>query len=351
MAVIFEEALKKNISSGNLMPVYILFGEDAYLKTLYLEKISRSIAEPDDVFNFCKFTGQCDLQAVYDAVMQLPFMSDRKCVILNDFDFLGCSQKDFDRLISLLGEVPPEVTVIMYFDSVETDHKKGGKFKKLISAAEKTGGCATLLNHRSHSQLVKMLCDGAAKRKCRLDSSVASYLVDMAGEDINLLKNELEKLCAYVGEGVATKAHIDLVCTKTVEANIYKLTDYILACNSTEALKTLDELFFMRIEPMAVLYTISGVFVDMYRVYCGRQQSKTKADIVSTFGYAKNKEFLVDNAGKNLRRFDYKKLNLCLKTLTAADKSLKSFGNEPRNILEQLIVKLIYIIATGESLD
>lgn len=350
MAVIYEDALKKNIASGKLLPVYLLFGEDAFLKTTYLNKISRSIAEPDDVFNYCKFTGQCDLQAVYDAAMQLPFMNERKCIILNDYDFLNCSKTDFDRLTQLIEEIPPEVTLIMYFDSVETDVKKGTKFKKLISVSEKVGGAAVALNHRTRAELVKMLCDGAAKRKCRMDSSVGNYLVETSGDDINLLRNELEKLCAFVGEGIITKNHIDEACVKTVEANVYRLSDCVLSCNSTEALKILDNLFFTRLEPMIILSTVSAVFVDMYRVFAARQQGLGVNDVVKAFDY-KNRAFAVEKAAKNLHKFDFKKLNLCLKALTKADKDLKSFGSDGRNVLEQLIVKLIYIIAKGEALD
>ena len=43
MAIAFEETLKKNIASGKLSAVYILFGEDAYLKKNYAEKISSKI--------------------------------------------------------------------------------------------------------------------------------------------------------------------------------------------------------------------------------------------------------------------------------------------------------------------
>ena len=90
MAIVLEEALKESLKTGKLLPVYILVGEDAYLKTLYLNKISKSIADKDDIFNYSKFSGQCNLQDVYDSVMQMPMMSDRKCVILNDYDFKQC---------------------------------------------------------------------------------------------------------------------------------------------------------------------------------------------------------------------------------------------------------------------
>ncbi len=350
MAVVFEEALKKNLKSGIYLPVYILFGEDGYLKSNYLNKISKAIAEEDDVFNFTKFQNGCDLQEVYNAVMQMPVMAERKCVILNDFDYLHCDPSQLERLVTLITEVPKETTFILYFDGIETDHKKGAKFKKLIAACEKNGGMAVALNHRGRAELVKMLCEGAAKRGCKMNSSVGDYLVETAGDDINFLRLELIKLCAFVGDGVITKEHIDEVCTQSVEANIFKLSDYILSQNSTEALKILDKLFFLRTEPMSVFYTISGVYTDMYRVYCAKNAGVSLNEVAKSFGY-KGKEFLLEKAGRNLSRFDSKKLELSLEALVKTDNLLKSYGSQPRQILEELIVKLIYIISKGERLD
>ncbi len=351
MAIIFEEALKKNIKAEDFLPVYILFGEDSYLKSLYLNKISKAIAPEDDIFNYCKFEGRCDLQAVYDAAMQLPFMSDRKCVILNDYDFTAVKGEEFDRLLELIGEIPNETTLIMYFDGVDFDYKKDAKFKKLVSAAEKIGGCAVNLDHRSEAELVKMLCDGSLKRGCKMSSATAGYLVETSGNDINLLSNELSKLCFFVGEGEITKSHIDEVCTKTIEANLFKLTDYILACNSTAALNLLDELYFMRTEPMVILYTVSGFFVDMYRVYTAKLNGIEQSKILSAFSYPKNQGFKISKASNNLRKFDFNRLGLCLREIVNADKAIKSFGGNAQRIVEELIVKLIYIIAKGETID
>lgn len=350
MAFITEEKLKQDLKSGRLCPVYILFGDDAYLKTLYLKKISGAVAEEDDVFNFVKYTGQCDLQEVYDSVMQLPVMSDRKCVIINDYDYEHCAKKDFERLEELIAEVPEETVLILYFDGIETDRKKGAKFKKLVADAEKHGGAAVALDHRSAAQLSKMLSDGAAKRGVKMELAVARYLVETAGDDIFLLTNELEKLCAFVKDGIITKADVDNVCTHTVEADIFKLTGCILAKKSTEALIMLDELLFMRVEYMSVFYTVASTFVDMYRVYAARAQNLPISEVESFFKYG-NKAFLVRNAAANLRNLDSRKLTLCLDILTKTDDELKSFGAAPRTVLEKMIVRLIYVISTGESLD
>lgn len=349
MAVIFEEALKQSLKRG-LLPVYVLFGEDAYLKMKYLKQISSAITEEDDVFNYAKFAGNCDLQEVYDAVMQMPLMKDRKCVILNDFDYLHCDTASLERLTEIVSCVPNETTLILYFDGIEVDHKKNAKFKKLMTACEKNKGVAVQLNHPTRAGLVKMLSDGANKRGLKMDSSAAGYLVDTAGEDINLLRNELDKLCAFVVEGTVSKEHIDAVCTKTVEANIYNLADLIINCKSTEALNLLDDMFFTKIEPIVVLYNVAGVFTDMYRVYSAKAKNIPLSQVAGTFGYG-NRTFVLEKAERKLRHFDHNKLSLCLETLLKTDTLLKTFGANQRAVIEEMVVKLIYIISRGEALD
>lgn len=349
MPPITEELLKKKLQNG-LCPVFLLFGEDGYLKKNYTEKISKSIAEPDDIFNYFKFEGNCNLQDVYDAALQLPFMGDLKCVILSDYDYEHCSKTDYDKLCDLVSGIPESTVFIMVFDSVEADFKKSSKFKKLVTAAEKNGGVAVKLDHRKMPELIKMLTDGASKRNCKMDGNTAKYLVETAGDDINLLRNELEKLCAFVGSGVIDKQTVDLVSVKTVEASVYNLSKFILESNISGALSTLDELFFMRIEPMIILYTVSAVYVDMYRLYTGSKNGAKTPEMSETFGY-KGKEFVLDRARQNLRKMDEVKLRLSLNALVEADNSLKSFGTDSKIILEQLIIKLIYIIAKGEAVD
>lgn len=349
MAVIFESALKNEIKNNN-RNIYILFGNDGYLKKLYAKKISNMCAEEDDIFNFQKFSGECDLQEVYDAVLQFPVMSDKKCVILTDYDFEKCAKSDFDKLCTVISETPDSCVFILLFDVLEIAAKKNTKLSKLVALAEKNSGVAAQLDHRTVPELVKILVNGAAKRGCDFDNAAARYLVEAAGEDINTLKNELDKLCFYVGNGKITKQTVDLVCTKTVEASVYTLSKQIIECNMNAALKTLDELFYLKVEPIIILSTISGFYVDMYRAFLGRERAMTAPEIAQTFDY-KNREFVVRNAMNDSKKFDFNKFALSFDALRAADKSLKSFSGNPRTALEQLAVKLGYIALKGESLD
>ena len=90
---------------------------------------------------------------------------------------------------------------------------------------------------------------------------------------------------------------------------------------------------------------IAGIIYDY--VVTGR----TQADIANDFKYPKNKLFLIDRAAQSVRKFNATKLRLSLDCIAEADKALKSFGAEPRTVLEQLTVKLVYILTKGESVD
>lgn len=350
MPVIFEEVLSKEISSGKLAPVYLFFGEDAFLKKHYADKISRKAYDGDPFFNLQKFEGDVDLQEVYDAVKQYPIMGDRKCVTLTDYDFEHASKSDLDKLCLLLSESEEGCVLVVRFDSVEFDAKRSSKAKKLIEAVEKSGGRAVQLDHRKVASLVKMLTDGAAKRGLRISEVTARYLIETAGDDINILKNELEKLCAFKQSGDIDKATVDLVCVKSAEASVYDYVKEIFACNVSAALSLLDDMFFMRLEPMIILHTAASAYVDIFRASAAAKSGVPISAAAKDFGY-KNKAFLLDRAAQNLKKLDSNKIELSFNALLEADRALKSFGSDPRTELEKLTIRLIYIIVKGEAVD
>lgn len=350
MAVLFEETIKKDLSSGNLAPVYILFGNDSYLKKLYFDRLCDSAYGGDPFFNLLKFDRDSKLQDVYDAVMQYPMMADTKCVALTDFDIEGVSKDEFDKLCAIINEVTDGTTFVIRFDAEEFDFKKSSRAKKIITVAEKLGGKVISLNRRTLPQLAKNLTEAAKKRGCTLTDKNARYLIETAGDDLFTLKNEIDKLCAFVNSGEITKETIDFISIKTSEASVYDYVKEVLSGNVSNALKMLSTMFYSRIEPMIILYTIASTYVDLYRVYTARKVGLNNSSVADKFSY-KNKAFVLDRASVHLKNIDAKKLTLSFKVLLSTDKALKSFGVDPSIILEQMTVKLSCIAVKGESLD
>ena len=349
MLIQFEDALKKDISSKRLAKTYILFGEDGFLKKSYADKLCGMAFDGDPFFNLQRFEGDCNLQDVYNAVEQFPMMADSKCVCLTDYDFEHASKEDFEKLCLLLESEHEECVFILRFDSIEVD-PKSSKARGIFASTEKSGGRIIRLDHKRSVELVKVLTDGAAKRGVKMDSKTAEYMIEICGTDLNTLKNELDKLCFYNAKGTIDKKAVDYLSIKSVEESVFDLTNEIFKGNPSGALDMLDSLFFMRIEPIIILHTVSSSYVDLYRVRAAKKSGKGIIAVSEAFNY-KNRDFVLKRAADTLTKFDDNKLELSLKALVNADSALKSTGSDPRVVLEQLVIRLIYILVKGETVD
>ncbi len=350
MPVVSEQVLKANIKNKNILNTYLIFGEDTYLKKLYVDKIIDSTVDKSDEFNFIRFESDCDLQQVYDAKEQYPMMAEKKCVVLTDYDFEACGKADFEKLTQLLSEPADTTVFILWCNNFSVDEKRSDRLKKLITATEQGGGMAVSLNHRTREDLVRVLCEGAKKRGTEFLQGVASYLIESCSEDINVLLSELEKLCAYVNGAPISKETVDLICVKSVDASVYNLVGEIISLNTANALKLLDSLYDMRVEPMIILHTVSSNFIDIYRALSGMQSGVSIGALAADFGYG-NRKFVLEKASRQASKFTNEKMRLCLNELVDADRRLKSFSADDRVVLEELIIRLIYIISKGESID
>ena len=350
MPIATEQLLKQNINNGNILNSYLIFGNDSYLKHFYTDKIINKTTSKADDLNFNRFEGECNLQEVYNAKEQFPIMAEKKCVLLCDYDFEDADSKDFQKLLILLSE-PNDTTVFVFLcDTLNFDEKKSDRFKKLIEATEKGGGMAVRIDHRTKTDLIHILTDAAKKRGSVLQSGSAAYLIENCSQDINILLCELEKLCAFAGKDPITNQIIDLVCIKSVEASVFNLTGQIFSCNTAAALTLLSELFDMRLEPMIILHTISANFVDAYRLVAGAQLGKPLTAVSADFAYG-GKQFVLEKCQRYVKKLSTKKLQFCFEELLNCDKKLKTFAAQPQIVLEQLIVRLIYIISKGEKID
>ncbi len=345
-----EKSLKSTLDAGALYPVYIVYGNDSFLKKQAVDRIIKATVDPEDELNLLRFESGANLQHIYDELGAFPVMADKKCVVLTDYNIDICDSADFERLLSLAAE-PTETSVfIIHFDSLLFEAKKSDRLKKLIAAAERAGGAAVLLDHRTRDELARQLSASAKKQGVEFSVKNAGYLIDVCSTDTQILVNELSKLIAYVKSGEITREIIDRVAVKSVESSVYDLSVKIIAGDNSGAMALLDDLFFMKIGPELILHNISSAFVDMFRAAAAKDSGLRPFEIYSAFKVPKNKEFLMNRAAENLRRYDYKKLDLSFSALLEAEKRVKSYSSDSRIIFEELIVKLIYIMKTGEAL-
>lgn len=345
-----ERTLKSSLDSGAILPTYIIVGNDAYLKKQALDRIVNAVGVKNDEINFIPFEGNVPLQNVYDELYGFPFMADKKCVVLSDFNIDDSSSFEFENLISLASEHPDTSIFVLYYQALSFDLKKSERLKKLIAAVEKSGGTEILLDHRTHEELARQLSAAAKKQGALLTPQNASYLINTCSADIQTLLNELSKLVAFTKGAEITKDIINKISVKSVETSIYDLAAKIMAGDSNGAIKVLDDLFFMKLPVDLIVYNISSAFVDMFRAAASAEKGFKPEEFAADFKM-KGREFVLSRAVENFRRYDYRKLDLSFDALLWAEGKIKSYSSNEKIVLEELIVKLIYIMKTGEALD
>ena len=345
-----DKTLKDALSSGALLPVYLVCGDDIYLKKQALDRIIKATVSDDDDMNLIKFVYGVSLQEVYDELYGFPVMSDKKCIILSEFDVEKAPKGEFENLLEMVSD-PCETSVfVLYFGNTDIDLKKSGRVKSLVSAVAKAGGEVVCLDHKTQDELVRWLCASSKKQGLSLNPQNARYITEICSTDINFLTNELIKLCTYTKEGEITKEIIDKVCVKSVEASVYDLSGKVISGDTAGAMKLLDELYYMNLDTTIIFHNISSAFADMYRTLQGKKENKNLEALAEEFGMGK-RAFLLKRAAENLRKFDAKKLELSFDAIIKTEKELKSYSGKERNAVEKLVVRLIYIMKTGEALD
>jgi len=104
-------------------------------------------------------------------------------------------------------------------------------------------------------------------------------------------------------------------------------------------IKCLDELLYRRIEPVVIMATLSGFYIDLYRAKVANLSGKNTADIVKTFSYG-SRAFVVDKAFRESASYSEQSLVDSLEVLRRGDEMLKGSRVEDSIILQQTLTRL-----------
>lgn len=359
MPAIGESELKQQMSSGELASLYVLAGEEKYLvKRAAKRLIKKASGDAFPEFNSNEFGNSAAVDDIADAAEALPFMAEHKCVSVADFDLEDKSQTELDKLYELLENVPDTTTLVFWYPTLEFDGKKSAKWRNFLKKADARGS-TLLCGRRDASDLRKLLMREAEKADCLLSRENASKIIDYAGQDLTLLLNEIQKLCAFAagtrelsgGEGKPaeiTARMIEDLVPKSTETTVFLMANALVAGNYEKAYGLLDTLFYQNEEPIAILGALSASYVDMYRVRAALESGKP-ANAPAEYGEYRGKEFRLRNAERSARGVSAGVLRKSLDLLLEADLSLKGSRLNARVVMDGLVAKLLLAAKGGLS--
>jgi len=341
MRIIDEEKLKKIIEGDLNEGVFFIFGNEAYLKKHYCNRIMDKF-DDDTGFNLQKFDSSTDVQQIYNAVCQMPFLSEKKCVSVCDVNLDKADKAYITALREAICSVGNHCVLLIWFCTIDGDITKENA-KAIAQLIDENGGVVCRLDKKSPAEISRILCNGAAKRGCTMDSATARYMIEQCSDDLTNLVTELDKLCAFVGDGgKITPKTIDKICIRTIDVKTYQLSSAITAGNVNLAMLLLDDLLYINVSAELIFGAIVAPFADIIRMRL--RKDREISEVAADFAYGK-RDFVLKNALSASNKLVGDKLDKCLIALYDCDRAIKNSVTSSRIALEQLVVTLCGIFS------
>ncbi len=200
------KTIDEDIRNGQFQSVYLLCGEEAYLKKQYKDKLKRAMADPDDSMNFSAYEGKgINPKEVIDLAETLPFFADRRVILIENSGFFKNSCEE-------LAEYMPQVPETTHFIFVEDEIDKRSKLYKAV----KNAGKIVEFTSQTEELLTRWVLTRIKKEGKNITGSVMQLFLNKVGNDMGNIDRELEKLLCYCMEKeVIEAADVEAVTTQS----------------------------------------------------------------------------------------------------------------------------------------
>lgn len=321
------ENLNEDIRTGNFKPVYLLYGEEAYLKNLYKGRLRKAILPEDDLMNFSFFEGKdIDVRQIIDQAETLPFFAAHRLIQVEDSGFF---KSEGAELADYLPNLPAET--VMVFVEREVD-----KRSRLFKAVKQLGRAVEL--GRQNEKTLTAWVGGALRREGkRITNAAMERFLEMAGNDMENISSELEKLLCYtIGRDAIELSDVEAVCTETTENRIFDMVRAVADKRQKRALDLYYDLLALKEPPMRILFLIAREFNQMLQLRDLRDQGLDSASIAQKMKLA---PFIVKRSLGQAQRFSVGELSRMVADCVEAEEDVKTGRLTDRLAVEMLIVR------------
>lgn len=270
-----EADLKIELKNG-LSGVYLLAGEEEYLKRYYLLKMRESVL-CDESFASFNHTSVNYLDggfgALTDGVSMTPFMQEKRLCELSGFNFNSAKDAQLKALASIVSEAEDndECVFIIYADTDLYDASKGSKTATKVRKALGDGVKTIVFDKTTPAKLSGWIKRHVEHEGLSISEGECRFMIEHCGRSMQVLSGEIAKVCSYKhakGEAEIRREDIVYICAKNEEVGVFALANSVLEGNITETFRVLGE--YKRgdgdVKPKGILSSVSSVYGDLCMV-------------------------------------------------------------------------------------
>lgn len=322
----FRKQMKKGLSGG-----YLFFGDEDYMKA-YSVGAARAAICPDDtfaLFNDMKIdVMDYSADALLDALMPLPMMSDKKLVTVNGLNVNALRAKELDDLCDVLATLDEYDYNVLIISVPATMIDEGNLPKKPSAALKRLGEYLTPVHFApiTGTRLVSWVGKHFSHNGVVATPDVCSYLISYSGRSMYTLANETDKLSFYVlqnGRSEVTKQDVTNVCAAEISVGAFALANAILDGRGEDAIGALAVMKFRREDPVMIMSEVSNAVFDLACVKALADEGCQTAEIAAILKMNEYKAriYVQGAANKSMQKLK-EAIDLC----SEADIAVKLYG-------------------------
>jgi DNA polymerase III subunit delta len=216
-----------------MKPLYLIAGSDGAKIDATRARL-RARAEREggaaalEVFEAAEGRGMPDHEALLAAIPAMSLMDSRRYLLADGIE--RWRDKQLQPVIAALAELPPALTLVLICRD-----KPAAKLLKAVKAAK---GEVHEFEAPKAREMPRVLVGEAQGLGFRLDSTAARMLVERMGANPVRLRNELERLAVWAGEGGEVNvADLTEMIADTSESAVWSLSDALIEGDAAAALR------------------------------------------------------------------------------------------------------------------
>ncbi|MCI6004173.1 MAG: DNA polymerase III subunit delta [Blautia sp.] len=321
------KTIQEDIKTGNFKQAYLLFGEEAYLKQQYKQKLLDALNPDGDTMNFSRYEGKgIEVKGIIDLCETMPFFADHRVILLEDTGFF---KNKCEELADYIKELPDYM--ILIFAESEVD-KRSRMYK-----AVKSAGRVVEFARQDEKMLMRWAVGVLAKEGKKITQRDMELLLTKTGTDMGNLRMELEKLITYTwGRDVITAGDIEEVCTTQTQNKIFDMVRAVTEKNQKRALDLYYDLLTLKEPPMRILFLLAKQYRQMFLAKQLSGEGASQNEIMSRLGVP---AFAVRNILACARSYSLEELEEAVNDFVDAEEAVKTGRLGDVLSVELLIIK------------
>lgn len=321
------EQLLQDLKQQDFKNVYLLCGEEAYLRNQYKKRLKDALAEEGDTMNYSYYEGKdINPKAVIDMAETLPFFADRRVLMVENSGFFKNKCEELADYVSVI----PESTCLIF---VETEIDKRNRLYKEV----KKYGRVVEFGTQKEDTLLKWVLGMLKKEEKSITRETLLLLLTKTGTDMQSIKNELEKLLAYtVGRDTITSEDVEKVCVTQTTNRIFDMINAIAEGNQKKAMELYEDLLALKEPPMRILFLIARQFHQLYQLKMLSKEGLPSSEIAKQAGIV---PFAMKKYQAQAKSFTEEELREAVEECVAGEEAIKTGAMGDRLTVELLIMK------------